>query len=397
MTIMDSAWMDQIQDQKLKDDIQSLIKDYPQSTDILRRLNEYHLSLQQALLNDGYVEQSMSKKRKYIPGEEQSQDNMADLSDYIRIKDLSCTLPVRKKVDLLISSSDVRVVQCGTNTQIAALLEQIQIFCLHNPSKSDQSCVLVFISCNEDNQQVTVPDDSIICVVVHERPDIVVQNAKSLLGSSNVEIVCNLLQHDLKYNLIKSDLSEFKSKVCKNVYSSFMQCHLGAKEGHLFMLTTGLLFGFKKPVLYMPFNQIKSVEISGITSRTFDLVLSTIEKVFTFGMIAYEEFDGIMAYIHRHDLDKSLDSRNASASQQSALRIGGLSMDQVGGQDFGGGSMLPVDDDYNSEEDEDYVGGDDSEDGSSDSEDDGSESESDDDDGGSDSSEVSESGDEDDE
>ncbi|KAI3637688.1 hypothetical protein MIR68_004337 [Amoeboaphelidium protococcarum] len=392
---MKSTWLDQIQDQKLKDDIQSLIKDYPQSTDVLRRLNGYYLSQQQSLRNDSSVEKSMSKKRKYIPGEEQPQDNIKDLSDYIRIKDLSCTLPVRKKVDLLISSNDVRVVQCGTSTQIAALLEHLQIFCLHNPSKSDQSCVLVFISRTEDNHQVTVPDDSIICVVVHERPDIVVHNAKSLLGSSNVEIVCNLLQHELKYNLIKSDLSEFKSKVCKNVYSSFMQCHLGAKEGHLFMLSTGLLFGFKKPVLYMPFNQIKSVEISGITSRTFDWVLNTSEKVFTFGMIAYEEFDGIMAYIHKHDLDKSLDSRNASASQQSALRIGGLSMDQVGGQDFGGGSILPVDDDYNSEEDEDYVGGDDSEDGSSDSDTDGSES--DNDHGGSDSSEVSESGDEDDE
>ncbi|KAI3643013.1 hypothetical protein MP228_012568 [Amoeboaphelidium protococcarum] len=395
MTIMKSTWLDQIQDQKLKDDIQSLIKDYPQSTDVLRRLNGYYLSQQQSLRNDSSVEQSMSKKRKLVSTEEYLQDNMTDLSDYIRIKDLSCTLPVRKKVDLLISSNDVRVVQCGTNTQIAALLEQIQIFCLHNPSKSDQSCVLVFISRTEDNHQVTVPDDSIICAVVHERPDIVVHNAKSPLGSSNVEIVCNLLQHELKYNLIKSDLSEFKSKVCKNVYSSFMQCHLGAKEGHLFMITTGLLFGFKKPVLYMPFNQIKSVEISGITSRTFDLVLSTSEKVFTFGMIAYEEFDGIMAYIHKHDLDKSLDSRNASASQQSALRIGGLSMDQVGGQDFGGGSILPVDDDYNSEEDEDYVGGDDSEDDSSDSDTDGSKS--DNDDGGSDSSEVSESGDEDDE
>ncbi|KAI3638676.1 hypothetical protein MIR68_003174 [Amoeboaphelidium protococcarum] len=392
MTIMENTWIDQIQDQKLKDDIQSLIKDYPQSTDILRRLNEHYLSQVQALRNEESMEQNMSKKRRFVSNELQSQDVMKDLSDYIRIKDLSCTLPVRKKVDLLISANDVRVVQCGTNTQIAVLSEQIQIFCLHNPSKSDQSCVLVFIRLSEDNDQVTIPDDSIICVVVHERPDIVVQNAKSLLGSSNVEIVCNLLQHDLKYNLIKSDLSEFKSKVFKNVYSSFMQCHLGAKEGHLFMLSTGLLFGFKKPVLYMSFNQIKSVEISGITSRTFDLVLSTSEKVFTFGMIAYEEFDGIMAYIHKHDLDKSLDSRNTSVTQQSALRIGGLSMDQVGGENFGNGSILPVDDDYNSEEDEDYVG----EDGSSDSDNDSSESDSDDD-CRANSNEVPESGDDDDE
>ena len=43
----------------------------------------------------------------------------------------------------------------------------------------------------------------------------------------------------------------------------------------MYFLSSGILFGFKKPVLYFPIEEIHSMSVQTITGRTFCLVLSS--------------------------------------------------------------------------------------------------------------------------
>ncbi|RKP37009.1 hypothetical protein BJ085DRAFT_34123 [Dimargaris cristalligena] len=107
------------------------------------------------------------------------------------------------------------------------------------------------------------------------------------------------------------------------------KCYWKAKEGHLYFLDEGVLFGFKKPILFFPRSEIQDLEVLGITSRTFNLHLHwlpnahpheqppskrhrvpegqgaaspALSETIEFGMIDYAEFDRITDYIRRQQI-----------------------------------------------------------------------------------------------
>ena len=86
-------------------------------------------------------------------------------------------------------------------------------------------------------------------------------------------------------------------------------------SGYLFLLSTGILFAFKKPLLFFSFDTIDSVSYTSVLQRTFNLNVmarpanSTEEDIqeFEFSMVDQDNFSGIDAYIKRHGLqDASL-------------------------------------------------------------------------------------------
>lgn len=89
--------------------------------------------------------------------------------------------------------------------------------------------------------------------------------------------------------------------------------------GYLFLLSTGIFFGFKKPLLFFAYENIDSISYTSVLQRTFNLNITarpttttpdgdsdeTIE--FEFSMIDQADFAGIDAYVKRHSLqDASL-------------------------------------------------------------------------------------------
>ncbi|KAK4175819.1 hypothetical protein QBC36DRAFT_17912 [Triangularia setosa] len=89
----------------------------------------------------------------------------------------------------------------------------------------------------------------------------------------------------------------------------------GSKDGYLFFLPTGILWGFKKPIVFLPLDRIVALSFTSVLARTFNIVVEldvddsgSVEKEIEFGMLDKEDFEGINAnYVQRHGLaDKSM-------------------------------------------------------------------------------------------
>jgi hypothetical protein len=110
----------------------------------------------------------------------------------------------------------------------------------------------------------------------------------------------------------------------------------GSKEGYLFFLSTGILFGFKKPLLFFSFAAISSISYTSVLHRTFNLNIAvrvnevggTMEEEFEFSMLDQADFAGIDGYVKRHSLNdasmaasrraKKFDVNTASSQQQNS-------------------------------------------------------------------------------
>lgn len=104
----------------------------------------------------------------------------------------------------------------------------------------------------------------------------------------------------------------------------------GSKDGYLYFLPNGILWGFKKPLLFLPKEQIVAVSYVNVLQRTFNMVIEvdvryknldgTYEEEkeeLEFGMLDQEDFAGIDTYVKRHGLQDA-----SMAEQRKAKRLG---------------------------------------------------------------------------
>lgn len=105
----------------------------------------------------------------------------------------------------------------------------------------------------------------------------------------------------------------------------FVKAFRGSKDGYLFFLPNGILWGFKKPMMFLPHERIAAVSYVNVLQRTFNLSVEVdmavageedAKEEFEFSMLDQEDFGGIDGFIKRHGLqDKSM------AEQRKAKRL----------------------------------------------------------------------------
>ncbi|KAK3306121.1 putative chaperone protein [Chaetomium strumarium] len=105
----------------------------------------------------------------------------------------------------------------------------------------------------------------------------------------------------------------------------------GSKDGFLFFLPTGILWGFKKPLLFLPLDRIVAVSYTNVLRTTFNMVVEldnndgeeAFEKEIEFGMLDQEDYQGIdETYVRRHGLaDRSM-AEQRKAKRQLAENAG---------------------------------------------------------------------------
>ncbi|KAH6603769.1 hypothetical protein Trco_007215 [Trichoderma cornu-damae] len=87
----------------------------------------------------------------------------------------------------------------------------------------------------------------------------------------------------------------------------------GSKDGHLFFLDNGIFWGFKKPLVFIPTNRIAAISYTSILQITFNMVV----EIFTeedgkteeleFGMLDQRDYGGIDEYVKMNRLqDRSM-------------------------------------------------------------------------------------------
>lgn len=93
-------------------------------------------------------------------------------------------------------------------------------------------------------------------------------------------------------------------------------------QGYLFFLPQGMLFCFKKPLLFIPLYAIESISYTSVVQITFNLVVSYClpdkaqpEEV-EFGMIDQNDHTPIDAYVRKHSLQDS-----SMAAERRAKRL----------------------------------------------------------------------------
>ncbi|KAI9643399.1 Syntaxin-7 [Ciborinia camelliae] len=129
--------------------------------------------------------------------------------------------------------------------------------------------------------------------------------------------------------ITESDPKLFSSAIRQSHRPSEKAVHVrafrGSKDGYLFFLPTGILWGYKKPLLFLPHNRIAALSFTSVLQRTFNLSLDIDMSVpggedsteeMEFQMIDQEDFAGINEFVQRYGLqDKSM------AEQRKARRL----------------------------------------------------------------------------
>ena len=99
----------------------------------------------------------------------------------------------------------------------------------------------------------------------------------------------------------------------KNEKAYHVKAFRGSKDGFLFFLSTGIFFGFKKPLFFVGLEDIESLSYTSVLQRTFNVVVSYREvgeeetKEIEFSMLDQADYAGINGYVQRHGLsDASL-------------------------------------------------------------------------------------------
>lgn len=117
----------------------------------------------------------------------------------------------------------------------------------------------------------------------------------------------------------------------------------------MFFLRTGLIFTPKKPIIFFPFDAIKSISYSSVVQRTFSLNVATRvyrssggdeeknspwhENEFEFSHIDQKDFAGIDAWVKKHGLDDESLAAGRKAKPVAINRKKGSGKDEEAGDE----------------------------------------------------------------
>jgi len=276
-------------------------------------------------------EEPQSKKRKleHRPLDSTGWDKGATCS----VADVSFSIPQRKKLKLeLNSSAGIRatsLVAGDASVEFAVNWDTVQdVFCLPLPEKAQAQynfCVL------SDG----LTSDPILWTVPDTLPkDGVFQGPSVQQGDTYKSILISEINRALKMHnkhVVEPNKDEFASQIVqahrKGEVAYHVKAFRGSKDGYLFLLSTGILWGFKKPLEFFSFDTIESVSYTSVLQRTFNLNIAfrpsdeaNIQE-FEFSMIDQANFAGIDAYIKRHELQ---DASMAEQRRAKKLNINGV-------------------------------------------------------------------------
>ena len=277
--------------------------------------------------------QSKKRKLEHRPLDSAGWDKGGQYS----VADVSFSIPQRKKLVLeLAPSAGIRAMTTAAgadgdrSVEFAVGWDSIQdVFCLPLPEKAQAQYNFCVFSNGAANDQIlwTVPD-TIPKEGVFKGPDATHQGDtyKSLLIS-----VINKALKTHKKRVVEPSKDEFASQIIqahrKGETAYHVKAFRGSKDGYLFLLATGIIWGFKKPLEFFAFDTIDSVSYTSVLQRTFNLNIAirpseeASVQEFEFSMIDQADFAGIDAYIKRHGLH---DASMAEQRRAKKLNINGV-------------------------------------------------------------------------
>ncbi|KAH8157013.1 hypothetical protein CIB48_g11236 [Xylaria polymorpha] len=306
-------------------------------------------------LNDGQSEEPAQKRRRVdIESSRNGQssngatvssaDDVAKEDILLEIKDISVSIPQRKKFDLCFTAGHLYARAPGTKAPVPGIIfpwKSIEYaFFLPVPEKAQVQHNYALLPQNSyfpSQNTATTPVEPLVFTIPATAPkpgSIGGPNASAASAVSDSYptlfnwAINKCLQaggNDVK--IVAADPSKFHSVIRQPHRPKEQAVHVkafrGSKDGFLFFLENGILWGFKKPLMFLPLDKIAAISYTNVLQRTFNMVA----EVFTgeggdedateeieFAMLDQEDYNGInVDYVTRHKLqDRSLaDQRKA--------------------------------------------------------------------------------------
>ncbi|KAL8688352.1 MAG: hypothetical protein Q9224_004903 [Gallowayella concinna] len=328
--------------QELASRIVDTVKRYPDTATLFQDIIK-HIQIHPVQTN-GQVFPSKKRKLEVPTSTAESFDSIADIS---------FSIPQRKKLKLEISRhAEIGTIR-GTNPTTGEAEFGIRYadidscICLPVPEKAQpQYSFCVLPSSGEDQVLFTVPGTKI-------RPEAVDSEISVNPEESYKEATIRILNKRLKRKVIQPDEKDFVSTMAqahrKGEKAVHVKAFRGSKDGFLFFLPTGIIFAFKKPLLFYPFHSIASISYTSVLQRTFNLTINIYTSSPTndssnnetheieFSMLDQADFTGIDTYIKRRGLqDASMaEQRRAQRYNVNGLRKGEAEEADDGGEEEG--------------------------------------------------------------
>ncbi|KAL3489183.1 hypothetical protein BJX62DRAFT_163710 [Aspergillus germanicus] len=392
-----------------------LFEDIARYTSSLRTRNANNAQPVQVPVHDGPA----AKKRKIENGApaagsvDGGAQSLADLKTHgelqFYMQDVSFAIPQRKKLTLEVTAGKKFLRarnQASKVVEFGVPLDRIQhVLCLPVPEKNQRQFNFCIIPRYADGIN-TAPEgeptpETIVWTVNDGPPKAAFSGSGQQIGNGEGETAENVVRRVLNDNLsqvrvVRPDAQEFVSAMPeahrKGEKAYHVKAFRGSKEGYLFFLSTGIFFGFKKPLLFFSFETVESISYTSVLQRTFNLnvtaraIGSDETQEFEFSMIDQADYSGIDTYIKTHGLQ---DASLAEARRAKQYNINGVKTEENADGDAQGADESELQkaqrelEDQEDEEEEDYdpgSEGDSDGSGSSSEEDDDSAQDDDDDD-----------------
>ncbi|KAI9373302.1 histone chaperone rtt106 [Aspergillus egyptiacus] len=327
-----------------------------------------------------------AKKRKIENGNSNGDAQwLADLKTHnalqFYMQDVSFAIPQRKKLTLEITAGKKYLRarnQTSKEVEFGVRLDRIQhVLCLPVPEKNQRQfnfCVIPQYADGINSPPEGEPTpETMVWTVNDGPPKAAFLGSGQQIGNGDGETTEAFVRRILNDNLVhtkvvRPDAQEFVSAMPEAHRKGEKAYHVkgfrGSKEGYLFFLSTGIFFGFKKPLLFFAFESIESISYTSVLQRTFNLNIaaraigSEEMQEFEFSMIDQADFSGIDMYIKTHGLQ---DASLAEARRAKRYNINGTKIEENAeneGQDAAEESELQKAEreleDQEEEEEEDY-------------------------------------------
>ncbi|KAI8634418.1 hypothetical protein F5Y19DRAFT_210563 [Xylariaceae sp. FL1651] len=281
-----------------------------------------------------------------------SVDDVSSEDVLLEIKDISVSIPQRKKFDICFTAKHVYARPPGTKAPLPGMIYSWKTieyaFFLPVPEKSQIQHNYILFPRNSylPSQSSAVSVDPLVFTVPASAPKPgtvggINAGAASAVSDSYTTLFHWAINKCLqaggdKVQITTADPSKFHSVVRQPHRPKEQAVHVkafrGSKDGYLFFLENGILWGFKKPLMFIPLDRIAAISYTNVLQRTFNVVVEMFNgeggdeegtEEIEFAMLDQEDYNGINEnYVARHRLqDRSLaDQRKAKREMVENLK-----------------------------------------------------------------------------
>ncbi|KAK8218595.1 negative regulator of DNA transposition [Phyllosticta capitalensis] len=329
----------------LKKRVYSAIDENPNQTPLFSSISSYILQLHNRSANTNGVTSSdepAAKKRKLEEQQQAARTNGAGAGSWadanapadLTVPDVSFSVPARKKFQLQVlgkgPGAGIRAVGAGGAVEFGVGFADVdQIFCLPIPEKAKRQWNFIVIPKNNDGVLAAAEDADVKEQIVWSFQEPSNKEIEAGAEAGPEPTAARLDQYLKSYGkqVIFPTKAEFQSAIPQSHRKGEPGFHVkafkGSKEGFLFLTSTGIIFGFKKPIMYFSFASIESLSYTSVLQRTFNLNITVSDPASAdqkpqeveFSMIDQADYSGIDSYVKKHSLNDA-----SMAAQRRAQR-----------------------------------------------------------------------------